>query len=69
VAANVVMTCRMIEEIDGKPIQYEYAALTFQRKMSNGKMFEFMLPLTALSTIRRGLDFIEQQNPKFFDKE
>jgi hypothetical protein len=69
VAANVIMTCKMIDEIDGKPISYEYAALTFQRRMANGKMFEFMLPLTSLHAIRKGLDYIEKENPKFFDKD
>lgn len=66
IAGNANMTCKMISEIDGKPIPYDYAALTFQRKTAAGKMFEFMLPLSLAPKIREGIDFIMSHNKKFF---
>jgi hypothetical protein len=66
---NILLTCKMIDEIDGKSISYEYAALTFQRKMANGRMFEFMLPFSIAKKIVKGIELLIKENEKFFDKD
>lgn len=66
ISNNVIVTCRMIDHVEGKFLTYDYAALTFQRKTQNDKMFEFMLPLGLAPRIIEALNIMITNNPKFF---
>ena len=49
-------------------LSYDYAALTFLRKIQNQKAFEFNLPLSLAPNIIEALKLIMKDNPKFFKK-
>lgn len=69
ISNNVIVTCRMIEQTEGKTLTYDYAGLTFQRKTQNDRMFEFVLPLTTAPRIIEALQLIMSSNHKFFSNE
>ena len=69
VANNLIVTCRNIDQIEGgrgAGLSYDFAALTFQRKTANDKMFEFVVPLALAPAIKNAIDHIIEKNPKFF---
>lgn len=69
VANNLIVTCRNIDQIEGargSGLSYDFAALTFQRKTANDKMFEFVVPLGLAPAIKNAIDHIIEKNPKFF---
>lgn len=68
VASNLIVTCRMISQA-GNNLSYDYAAITFQRKTQNEKMFEFVIPLNLTPRIVQAMQYIIAENPKFFDSE
>lgn len=70
ISNTVMVTCKMIDAISGgaNGLSYDYAALTFVRKIQNAKAFEFNLPLTLVPSIIEALKLIVKDNPKFFKK-
>lgn len=66
VASNLIVTCRMIDQNEGKGLTYDYAALTFQRKTNQEKMFEFIVPLGLVPRLIEAMKIIVNENPKFF---
>jgi len=68
VASNLIVTCRMISQA-GNNLSYDYAAITFQRKTQNEKMFEFVIPLNLTPRLVQAMQYIIAENPKFFDAE
>lgn len=64
-SSNIIVTCRMIDQLDGA-LNYDYAALTIQRKCKGDKMFEFVLPLTLVPRLIEASKIIIKENPKFF---
>jgi hypothetical protein len=70
ISNTVMVTCKMIDAISGgaSGLSYDYAALTFVRKIQNAKAFEFNLPLTLVPSIIEALKLIVKDNPKFFKK-
>lgn len=68
VASNLIVTCRMISQA-GNNLSYDYAAITFQRKTQNEKMFEFIIPLNLTPRLVQAMQYIIAENPKFFDAE
>lgn len=71
ISNTVLVTCKMIDAITGGAsggLSYDYAALTFLRKIQNQKAFEFNLPLTLAPKIIEALKLIIKDNPKFFKK-
>ena len=71
ISNTVLVTCKMIDSITGGGaggLSYDYAALTFLRKIQNQKAFEFNLPLSLAPNIIEALKLIMKDNPKFFKK-
>jgi hypothetical protein len=70
ISNTVMVTCKMIDAISGgaNGLSYDYAALTFVRKIQNAKAFEFNLPLTLVPSIIEALKLIVKDNPRFFRK-
>ena len=71
VSNNLIVTCRHIDQVDGARsggLTYDFAALTFQRKTNNDKMFEFVVPLSSGPRIQEAIVRIIEHNPKFFTK-
>lgn len=68
VASNLIVTCRMISQALNN-LSYDYAAVTFQRKTQNEKMFEFIIPLNLTPRLIQAMQYIVAENPKFFDGE
>jgi len=69
VSSNLIVTCRNIDQIEGARsagVSYDFAALTFQRKTANDKMFEFVVPLSAAPRITEAINHIIEQNKTFF---
>lgn len=69
VSSNLIVTCRNIDQIEGARsgnVGYDFAALTFQRKTNNDKMFEFVVPLALAPRINEAIDHIIEENKKFF---
>ena len=62
---NLIMTSKMISQSTNN-LTYDYAALAFQRKTNNEKLFEFLIPLSLAPRIQEGLTYIMKENPKFF---
>lgn len=71
ISNTVLVTCKMIDAITGGAtggLSYDYAALTFMRKIQNQKAFEFNLPLSLAPNIIEALKLIMKDNPKFFKR-
>jgi hypothetical protein len=68
ISSTVIVNCRMIENLGTLTgISYDYAALSFVKKMAKGKSFEFSLPLNLAHKIIEALKLIIQDNPKYFE--
>lgn len=68
-ASNLLVTCKNMDHKEGKMINYDYAALTFQRKTGADKVFEFHIPLTIAPRLISALKAICRKNTKFFKPE
>ena len=70
ISNTVMVTCKMIDAIGSGAggLSYDYAALTFMRKIQNQKAFEFNLPLALAPNIIEALRYIMKDNPKFFKR-
>jgi len=69
VSPNMMVTSRNIDQLDGSKAggqMYDFAALTFQRKMSNGKLFEFVMPLGIAIKVKQAIEHVVEKNKKFF---
>lgn len=67
VSNNIVVTCRMVEQKEGRNLTYDYPAITFQRKTTGEKMFEFILPLSLAPKITEAINLLIKDNSKFFN--
>ena len=68
--SSCLITSRMIEangEVKG--LTYDMAALVICRKMKNGSVFEFTLPLSLAPSICQAIGFIMKENKQFFNKK
>ena len=69
ISPNLIMTSRNIDQLDGAKVNgqmYDFAALTFQRKINNGKLFEFVIPLGLAPKCLQAIQHIIDKNKKFF---
>ena len=66
ISNNLVITSRMVEQIESKNITNDYPAITFQRKTAGEKCFEFILPLGLVPKIMEAMNIIVKDNSKFF---
>ena len=69
IAANLLLSCRMISQLENKNLHQDYAALVFSRKTNKEKMFEFMVDMRWTERIIQALQIIIQENPVFFNKK
>ena len=70
VSNNMIVTCRSVEQNEqGRGLTYDFAAITFQRKTTASKMFEFMMPMNLAPRIIEALQIIVKENHKFFQPE
>jgi len=67
ISNNLVVTCRMVEQIESKNLSNDYPAVTFQRKTAGEKCFEFILPLNLVPKITEAFGIIVKDNSKFFN--
>lgn len=57
----------MIEGVDMKGgFNNDFAAMTFQKKMKDGKAYEFNVPLSLAPTIQHAAQIMIDANPQFF---
>jgi hypothetical protein len=70
ISNTMLVTCKMIDGVAGgaSGLAYDYAALSFVRKIQNQKAFEFNVPLALSPNIIEALKLIIKDNPKFFQK-
>jgi len=68
ISNNLIVTCRLLEADTRVGLNYEYAALIFQRKSKDDKAFEFNLPLNVTPSLIEALNLIMKDNPKYFSK-
>jgi len=66
ISNNLVITSRMVEQVESKNITNDYPAITFQRKTAGEKCFEFILPLGLVPKIMEAMNIIVKDNGKFF---
>ena len=64
---NIMLGCQIYSS-DTTKLNYDFAALVFERKLKDSKSFEFNLPLSICPNLIRGINYIMKENPKFFSK-
>lgn len=70
ISSSCLITSKMIEANgETKGLTYDMAALVICRKMKNGDMFEFTLPLNLAPAICQGIGLIMKENKQFFNKK
>lgn len=64
---SLLVLCQIIEGADMKGgYNNDFAAITFQKKMKDGKAYEFSIPLTLAPIVQTALQHIIDANPHFF---
>lgn len=71
---KVSSTCMIISKMieangEAKGLTYDMAALVIARKLKNGGIFEFTLPLNLAPNIVQALTLIMEKNKHFFEKK
>lgn len=64
---SLIVLCQMIEGVDMKGnFNNDFAAMTFQKKMKDGKAYEFSIPLALAPTLQNAAQIMIDANPQFF---
>lgn len=64
---SLLVLCQMIEGIEMKGnYNNDFAAITFHKKMRDGKAFEFSIPLNLAPIVQTAMQHIIEANPQFF---
>lgn len=63
---NLLVVSKMMEASGDKGQTYEYAAISFQRKLKSQKAYTFNLSLNMAPTIIRALELIMEANKTYF---
>lgn len=64
---SLIVLCQMIEGVDMKgSFNNDFAAMTFQKRMKDGKAFEFSIPLALAPTLQNAAQIMIDANPQFF---
>ena len=69
ISKTLKLSCRMIsgaQMFSGKITYPDWPGLVFQKKIKDGKAFEFNTNLTDVPNLIKGLQFILKENPTFF---
>lgn len=62
-----IVKCHMVNGADMKtPFANDFAAMTFEKKMKDGKAFEFSLPLNLAHNLKNAIDIMINSNKQFF---
>lgn len=65
-----MIVCKTIEANgDAKGLTYDMAAMVICRKLKNGDMFEFTLPLNLAPNLKTAMELIMSENERFFEKK
>lgn len=64
---SLLVICQMIDgsEMKGN-FNNDFAALTFQKKLKDGKAFEFSIPLALVPSLQKATVIMVDANPQFF---
>ena len=66
-SAICIVKCHMVNGADMKtPFANDFAAMTFEKKMKDGKAFEFSLPLNLAHNLKNAIDIMITSNKQFF---
>lgn len=65
---NLLIVSKMLESIGEKGQAYEYAAISFQRKMKSQKAYTFNVPLSSVGNIIQALEIIRDANQVYLSK-
>jgi len=63
---NLLVLSKMMEAAGDKGQTYEYAAISFQRKLKSSKAYTFNIPLNLAPTLIKALELIMDDNKTFF---
>lgn len=63
---NLLVLSKMMEAAGDKGQTYEYAAISFQRKLKSQKAYTFNIPLNLAPTLIRALELIMSDNKTYF---
>ncbi len=67
ISQSLIVLCQMIEGADMKgSFNNDFAAMTFQKKMKDGKAYEFSIPLALAPTLQSAAQVMIDANPQFF---
>ena len=66
--SNLLIVSKMIEAIGEKGQSYEYAAVSFQRRMKSQKAYTFNIPLSTIGNIIQALEIIRDANQVFLSR-
>ena len=70
VSSSCYIMSKMIEANgETKGLTYDMASLVICRKMKNGNVFEFTLPLNIAPHIRTAISYLMKENTHFFNKQ
>lgn len=67
ISASLIVMCHVIDGSQSKlPFNSEYPALTFQKKMKDGKAFQFSIPFNLAPTLQKAVQHMIDGNTEFF---
>ena len=66
ISSSLIVCSQIVENWDNKNYNQEYASITIQRKLKDGKAFEFNIPLNLAFSLQNAIQIIIDSNPKFF---
>ena len=66
ISSSLIVCSQIIDNWDNKNFNSEYASITIQRKLKDGKAFEFNIPLNLAYSLQNAIQIIIDSNPKFF---
>lgn len=67
-SGSLILMCHVIDGLQSKlPFNNDYPALTFQKKMKDGKAFQFSIPFNLGPTVQNAIQIMIDSNPQFFN--
>jgi len=64
--SSLIMSCKTMEAVSGNGGQIEWAAILFEKKMKDGRSYDFNTSLACAPHLIEGLKAIMKANPKYF---
>ncbi len=67
-SASLILMCHVIDGLQSKlPFSNDYPAMTFQKKMKDGKAFQFSIPFNLAPTLQNAVQIMIDANSQFFN--